>query len=327
MHATEQRKGTRLLLVGSEAELGRFAAGALEGRGFRVAHAVGSEQALTLIRDFRPQAAVLDIGSDTGSALSLLARIRAADPSLPVILLAEEGNADAAMYGFELGAADILGKPADVDHLANRMRTAIAGPASAPREKTIADLMVPASAYQRVYEDDSVQRVIEVLTQSLFQSPAGEVTEQGHRTVLVYSRAEEFLGCIRVNDALELLTPPPGRHSSSPCQVGMFMARCKLFGSITAGEMMGEQRFVDVSAPLMEAAELMAVDNSINIPVLREGELVGMLTDRNLLLEMCSLATGETLRWTGARSAAALRSARSARAGRRRRARRTVLCS
>ena len=130
--------------MGSEAEPDRFAAGALEGRGFRVAHAVGSEQALTLIRGFRPQAVVLDVGRDGGTALSLLAKIRACDPSLPVILLAEEGSTDVAMFGIELGAADVLG--ADVDHLANRLRNVVAGAAAAPCEKTIADLMVPASA-------------------------------------------------------------------------------------------------------------------------------------------------------------------------------------
>jgi DNA-binding response OmpR family regulator len=327
MYASDERKDTRLLLVGSEAELDRFAAGALEGRGFRVAHAVGSEQALTLIRGFRPQAVVLDVGRDGGTALSLLAKIRACDPSLPVILLAEEGSTDVAMFGIELGAADVLGKPADVVHLVNRLRNVVAGAAAAPCEKTIADLMVPASAYQRVYEDEPVQSVIEVLTRSLFQATPGKVTEQGHRTVLVYSRGEEFLGCIRVNDILDLLTPPPGKQSSSPSQAGMFMARCKLFGAVTAGEMMGEQCFVELSAPLMEAAGLMAVDGLINIPVLREGELVGMLTDRNLLLEMCSLATGESAGRAGSRAPGAPGRARSATAGRRRRARRAALCS
>ncbi len=36
----------------------------------------------------------------------------------------------------------------------------------------------------------------------------------------------------------------------------------------------------------------MVVDSLINIPVLKEGDLVGILTDRNLLLEISNLATG-----------------------------------
>jgi DNA-binding response OmpR family regulator len=322
------RRAITLMLVGSEPGLRQFAAGALEERGFRVTHAVGSEHALTLIRDVPPQAAVLDVEKDASSALSLLARIRAADPSLPVVLLADEGNTDVAIFGIELGAADVLGKPADVDHLVNRIRSIVAGAADAPREKTISELMVPASAYERVYEDEPVKRVIELLARSLFQATPGKLTERGHRTVLVYSRAGAFLGCIRVNDVLDLLTPAPGKQSSFPPEPGLFVARCKLFGSITAGELIGEQCFVDVSAPLMEAVELMAADNLINIPVLKAGELVGMLPDRNLLLEACNLVTGGGTRRNryGSPEAAGNHPPRSGRAGRRRRVRRAAVC-
>lgn len=328
MDAAGERAIT-LLLVGSETQLGRSAAGALEGRGFRVAHAVGSEHAITLIRDTSPRVVVLDVGKDSGVALSFLASLRASDPRLPVILLTEEGDTDVAMFGLELGAADILRKPIDVDQLVHRVRGVVAGASATPREKTIAELMIPASAYQRVYEDDSVQRVLSVLTQSVFRTTPGKLTEPGHRTVLVYSRAGAFLGCIRVNDILELLTPPADKQSSSPSEAGIFVARCKLFGSMTAGEMLSEQRFVDVGAPLMEAVELMTGDNLINIPVLEEGELVGMLTDRNVLLEMCNLATGRGARWirTGAPAALPEPRAGSARTGRRRhRVRRADVC-
>ncbi len=331
--ARGERTPVTLLLVGGESEFSQLAARTLEGRGFRVAHAVGSEPALTLIRNSPPQAVVLDVGQDSGAALALLAKIGSADPRLPVVLLAEEGYTDVAMFGFELGAADVLAKPADVDHLVNRLRSVVNGVSAVPQEKGIAELMVPASAYQRVYEDDSVQRVIEVLTRSIFRAPPGKLTEQGHRTVLVYGREGDFLGCIRLNDILDRLTPAPHRQSSARSEPGMFVARCKLFGSITAGEMIGEQRFVDIEATLMEAVELMAVDNLINLPVLKEGELVGMLTDRNLVLEMCGLLTGTAAgpsRWirSGPSDVPGKPSPGAARAGRpRRRRRRAVACT
>lgn len=121
---------------------------------------------------------------------------------------------------------------------------------------------------------------------------------------LVYSRDGNFLGCIRVRDLLDLLTPAPRKESSTSPESGMFVARCKLIGSITAGELIGEQRFVDIEAPLMEAVELMTLDELINIPVLRDGELVGMLPDRNLLLEVCNLTRGESSRSIRAGAAA-----------------------
>ena len=285
------KDAVELLLVDSEVEFREAAARALHGRGFRVAQADGSEQALALIHDSPPQAVVLDVGKDGTSSLSVLAKIRAADPRVPVIMLTDEGETDLAMCSIELGAVDILHKPADIDHLSSRIRSLIANGSAAPREKSIAHLMVPASAYQRVYDDESVQRVIQVLTRSLFYAVPGKLTRQGHRSVLVYSRDDSFLGCIRLNDILDLLIPPSLKEAYTPFEAGMFLARCKLLGTITAGEILGEQRFVDIEAPLMEAVQLMVVDSLINIPVLKQGELVGVLTDRNLLLEICNLAT------------------------------------
>jgi DNA-binding response OmpR family regulator len=285
------RKAVALLLVDREAEFRQAAAEALEGRGFQVAQADESEQALSLIRASAPDAVVLDIGKDRNAGLAILARIRAAKPRLPVIMLTEENETDVAMRSIELGAADVLHKPADIDHLSSRIRSLVASGAAALHEKSIADLMIPASAYQRVYEDESVQKVIHVLTQSLFHAVPGKLTQQGHRSVLVYSREETFLGCIRLTDILDLLIPPSRKEAYTPFEPGMFVARCKLLGSITAGELLGEQRFVDIEAPLMEAVQLMVVDSLINIPVLKEGNLVGVLTDRNLLLEICNLAT------------------------------------
>jgi DNA-binding response OmpR family regulator len=285
-------RAIELVLVDSDADDRRAAVRALQGRGFRVAQAEGGERALALIRDSRPAAVVLDVGKDRSASLAVLARIRAADPRLPVIMLTEEGETDLAMCGIELGAVDVLHKPADIDHLSSRIRNLVANGSEAPREKSIADLMVPASAYQRVHEDESIQQVMKVLTQSLFRPVPGKLTRQGHRSVLVYSREETFLGCIRLNDVLDLLIPPSQKETYAPFEPGMFLARCKLLGTITAGEILGEQRFVEIEAPLMEAVQLMVVDSLINIPVLKQGELVGILTDRNLLLEIHNLATG-----------------------------------
>ncbi len=291
MGRAEARGAVELLLVDSEAEFRHAAARALQGRGFRVVQANGTEQALALIRDSPPEAVVLDAGKDGAGSLAVLAKIRAANPRLPVIMLTDEGDTNIAMCGIELGAVDVLHKPTDIDHLGSRIRSLVASGTPAPREKSIADLMVPASAYQRVYEDELVQRVIQVLTQSLFYAVPGKLTSQGHRSVLVYSREDSFLGCIRLNDILDLLIPPSLKEAYAPFEPGMFVARCKVLGTITAGEILGEQRFVDVEAPLMEAVQLMVVDSLINIPVLKQGELVGVLTDRNLLLEIRNLAT------------------------------------
>src|SRR6266496_330878 len=96
-------RGIDLVLVDSEADDRGAAARALQGRGFRVAQADGGERAFALIRDCRPAAVVLDVGKDTSAALAILAKVRANDPRLPVIMLTEENETDIAMCGIELG--------------------------------------------------------------------------------------------------------------------------------------------------------------------------------------------------------------------------------
>ena len=186
----------------------------------------------------------------------------------------------------------------------NRATNAIVRPhvrGSASLERSIVDLMSPASLYPSICEDEPVQRVIELLLRSLFHAAPGKLAETGRRTVLVHRREGAFLGCIRLNDILAVLAPRPRRETFAECLPGMFAARSKLLSGLTAGEILGEQRFVDVAAPLMEAVTLMLVDGILDIPVIDEGELVGMLTDRSFLLEIRDLVSGR-----GDRSCAAL---------------------
>src|SRR3990172_3904451 len=106
-----------------------------------------------------PDAIVLDLGKDVETDLAILARIRSANPRLPVIVLADVCETALAMRSLELGAVDVLNKPADIDHLGNRLRSLVATGQSAPRQKGIPDLIVPASAYQRAYEDEAGRHV------------------------------------------------------------------------------------------------------------------------------------------------------------------------
>jgi hypothetical protein len=153
-------------------------------------------------------------------------------------------------------------------------------------ERRIADLMTPPSAYRRVCEDEPVRRVVELLMESLFSPGNAGRFAQGHRSVLVYSRRGAFLGCIRLNDVLELLAPPGSEQGGAAFRPGMLAARSRLIAGMTAGDVLGEQRFVDLDAPLLEAVQLMVFDGLINIPVLRQGVLVGVLADKSVLREI-----------------------------------------
>lgn len=161
-------------------------------------------------------------------------------------------------------------------------------------EKRIAELMVrgprirACTRTMQRYESSRCWRIRS-------SSPcAANFIEQFRRVVLVYGRDEAFLGCVRLNDVLDVLVPSRWQETCATLQRGLVASRCQLLGDIAAGEILGEQHFVDIDAPLMEAVQLMATGGLTDLPVLSEDNLVGVLTDRSVLLELCSHAAGST---------------------------------
>ena len=146
---------------------------------------------------------------------------------------------------------------------------------------------------QTVSENLKDDRII-VLRKSLFHGVAGKVTEQGRRTVLVYDRQDNFIGCFRPNDILELAIPSALKDSPySSYLTGMFVAQCKIVGNQPVRCFLNNQSSINIEAPLMTAVHLMVSEKLINLPVLQEGRLVGLLRDKDLLLEISNLVVGE----------------------------------
>ena len=111
------------------------------------------------------------------------------------------------------------------------------------------------------------------------------------RTALVYDRQERFLGMVRFSDLLRLVIPP--FLSDSPYAsyfTGMFLAQAKVFATQDISSLVKKQVAVDVKAPIMEAIHLLVENKLINIPVTENGELVGILRGRDLIIESARLA-------------------------------------
>ncbi len=194
-----------------------------------------------------------------------------------------------------MDVVDFLQKPVHVEQLATHVRQLLARGGGTPlRERTIAELMVPPAAYRRVYADQPLCEALEALQESSFPRASGEVTEHGRRCVLVFDREEEYVGLLRIPDVLRHLVPPflpMSRHAS--CFTGMFLAQSKVVGQQRVGTMLHESLTIDVEAPLLEAVRLMVTRHVINLPVLSDGELVGVLRDRDLMLEAAGLVTSQ----------------------------------
>lgn len=285
MDGTEKK--IRLMLVDDEDEFRAATGRALSRRGFEIVEAESGERALEMLSDTRPDLVVLDLRMEGLDGIDTLGEIRETNPDLPVIILTGHGQLDDALSGIRLKIVDFLQKPVDVEKLAARIRGLLAGSrVKTLEEGTVARLVVPVSSYMRVYEDEPVAAVIRAMRETMLVSVPGSVIDHGHRTVLVFDRQENFLGAVRISDVLKLVQPTFLESPYSSFFTGMFLAQCKLIGSRTAGELVYKNIRIDVDAPLMEAVHLMVFNNLINLPVMRNGKLAGLLRDKDLLMEI-----------------------------------------
>lgn len=277
----------KLLLVDDEEEF-RLATGrALARRGFQVSEADSGERALESIRASRPDVVVLDLCMDGMDGIETLTELRKESPDLPVIILTGHGGLDDAVAGIKLAVVDFLQKPVAVERLASHVRRLLSGRRGPLRERTIEELMLPASSFRRIYDDQPVRELLHEMGDSLHLHLAGKLSERGHLSVIVFDRQERFAGCVYINDLLDLLIPSALKSSPySSYFTGMFLAQCKLVGNHLVGDLHYQVHAIDLQAPLMEAVHLMVSQRLFDLPVLQEGRLVGMLRNRELLLEI-----------------------------------------
>lgn len=291
-HMEEQHmKEIRLLLVDDEEDFRLATAEALQRRGFRVSEAESGERALEVVEQVDPEVVVLDLKMGGIDGIETLRRLRQSHPVLPVIILTGHGSFKDAFAGIQLSIVDFLQKPVEVERLATVVRRRLESvQPKRLKERTVGQLMVPAVSYRRIYDDQSVRELVQLLHDTLFQQVHGRVTEQGHRSVLVFNRREEFLGLVRILDLLDSAVPPFLKYSAyASFFTGMFLAQGKVLGARPVAELITDGSSVEPDTPLMEALNKMIRGRLINLPVLDQGQLVGVLRDKDLFLELAEL--------------------------------------
>ncbi|HEX9895836.1 MAG TPA: sigma-54 dependent transcriptional regulator [Gemmatimonadales bacterium] len=102
----------------------------LKAEGYRAVTAHVPEGVIALVEQYRPDAALIDLNytRDTTSGregLDLLSRIRALDPTLPVIVMTAWGSIDKAVEAMRLGARDFVEKPWDNARLLTTLRNQV----------------------------------------------------------------------------------------------------------------------------------------------------------------------------------------------------------
>ena len=286
---SKQMTGLKLLLVDDEDDFRRATSPALRRRGFIVTEAASGEEALLLLDADLPDIVILDLKMPGLSGIETLEKIREKDQTLPVIILTGHGDLQDALAGIRLKIVDFLQKPVDVEQLSIQIHSILKRSVKQPlRERTIAELIKSPSLYPRLYIDEPVTKVLET-----FQDVYSQTTEEGKesekvRSVLIYNRSDTFLGVIRFPDLLKLVMPPFLDAPHTTFFTGMFLAQCKLIGKRNIMDLMAKQVFISVQAPIMEAVHLMIKGNLINLPVMIGAEIVGILRNRDVILEIAN---------------------------------------
>ena len=115
-----------ILIVDDEAGVRQSLVGTLRDEGFE-ADAVGSGEAcLTAVESGRYDLVLLDVWMPGMDGIETLARLRAMDAELPVVVISGHGSIEAAVKAVRLGARDFVEKPLSLEKTLLAIRNALA---------------------------------------------------------------------------------------------------------------------------------------------------------------------------------------------------------
>ncbi len=107
----------KILVVDDEREVRLVIQEFLTGKGYEVRVASNGLEALAGLETFMPDVVLLDMAMPEMDGLEALKRISASYPSLPVIMVTVNADIETTSKVLQLGAADYVPKPFDLDYL------------------------------------------------------------------------------------------------------------------------------------------------------------------------------------------------------------------
>lgn len=106
-----------LLLVDDDLTLCRVLARALEKRGFAVMLAHNVAEGIAKAQENPPEYAVIDLKMPGSSGLTLIAKLKALDEQMRIIVLTGYASISTTVEAMKLGATHYLAKPADTNEI------------------------------------------------------------------------------------------------------------------------------------------------------------------------------------------------------------------
>jgi DNA-binding response OmpR family regulator len=118
---------SRVAVVDDERNVRELLEIALGQEGFEVRSAGDGQQALTLVRDWRPDVIVLDVMLPKIDGIALVPLFRRITEA-PIVMLSAKGGVTDRVAGLSHGADDYLAKPFEVAELVARLHSALRRP-------------------------------------------------------------------------------------------------------------------------------------------------------------------------------------------------------
>ncbi len=107
----------RILIVDDAELIGELLSDYLKDKGFEPYSIVSGEEALKYVKRLRPHVVLLDIRIPDMNGLDVLQQIHELDPTVAVIMITGMQDEETARQALQLGAADYITKPIDLEYL------------------------------------------------------------------------------------------------------------------------------------------------------------------------------------------------------------------
>ena len=114
-----------ILVVDDEEQIRTTLCGILGDEGFQVLDTAEGAVVLDLVRAQQPDLVILDIWMPQLDGITLLEQLKAAQPTLPVIVISGHGTIETAVRATKLGATDFIEKPFSLETLLRSVYRAI----------------------------------------------------------------------------------------------------------------------------------------------------------------------------------------------------------
>lgn len=139
----------------------------LQNEGYDVMSAGEPTQAITLIKEKKPQLIILDLNFSIDTSgkegMQLLGEIKKLDDKVPIILITGWGTIELAVQGMKMGASDFLNKPWSNDHVIQSVKTLLDLKEKKTDKHTRKQLDALYNFRHIIGEDDKVLEILETI--------------------------------------------------------------------------------------------------------------------------------------------------------------------